>query len=74
MRGKGEVSRFPGPRGKLLVLRSLIRADLEALRMLPKMLAKRRRIRPLRRLTSSEIVRLLWRNRISLRQLSEQSN
>lgn len=74
LRGKGEVSRFPGPRGKLLVLRSLIRADLEALRMLPKMLAKRRRFQPLRRLTSSEIVRLLWRNRISLRQLSEQSN
>lgn len=72
--GRGEISRFPGSRGKLQVLRAMIRADLEAMRLVPKMLAKRPAIKRIRRLTSTEIVRLLWRNRISLRQLSRQSN
>jgi len=72
--GQGEVSRFPGLRGKLLVLQALIRADLQALRLLPRMIAKRRKLNTIHRMTSMEITQLLWRHRITLKQLSQQSN
>ena len=74
MLGQGEVSRFPGLRGKLLVLQALIRADLQALRLLPRMIAKRRKLNTIHRMTSMEITQLLWRHRITLKQLSQQSN
>ncbi len=73
MKGRGEISRFPGWKSKALVARSMIRADLEALTMLPRILRKRRRIRSLRKLSTTETIRLLWRHRISLRELSQQS-
>ncbi len=71
--GRGEISRFPGWKNKLLVARSMIRADLEALAMLPRILRKRRRIRSFRKLSTTETIRLLWKHRISLRELSQQS-
>lgn len=71
--GRGEISRFPGWKNKLLVARSMIRADLEALSMLPRILRKRRRIRSFRKLSTTETIRLLWKHRISLRELSQQS-
>lgn len=74
LRNKGEVNRFPGAGGKLRVLWTMARADWQALWMLPRMFAKRRQLAPLRKLSGSEIVRLLWRHRITLRELSEQSN
>lgn len=71
--GRGEISRFPGWKNKLLVARSMIRADLEALSMLPRILRKRRWIRSIRTLSTIEIIQLLWKHRISLRELSQQS-
>ena len=74
VRQKGEVNRFPGLGGKVRVVSALISADFQALRMLPRMIAKRRQLAGIRRLSSREITQLLWRNRISLKALSEQAN
>ena len=74
VRQRGEINRFPGSGGKLRVLLALIRADLQALRMLPRMIAKRKKLDSIRKLSSHEITQLLWRNRITLKALSEQSN
>lgn len=71
LRGKGEVSRFPGMRGKFRVATALIRGDLAALWMLPRMLRKRRRLNHIRKLTSGQLRRLLLASRISLRTLTE---
>jgi GT2 family glycosyltransferase len=67
----GELSRFPGWRGKLRLAAALVRADLEALRLLPKILRKRSQIRKIRKLSSSQVKQLLNRYRIPLRQLME---
>ena len=71
--GKGEVGRFPGLAGKLRVARSLIRGALSALPLLPSMLRKRRALKRIRKLSPSEVRRLLLRYRISLKELSEQA-
>jgi hypothetical protein len=71
--GQGEISRFPGVRGKLQAGIALINGDLEALRLLPKFLGKRRAIRKLRRLTPSETRHLLMKHRITLRELMGQA-
>jgi hypothetical protein len=73
VRGKGEVSRFPGLRGKLKVATALIRADFAALWMLPRMLRKRRRLKSIRQLTPAQLRRLLLDSRISLKTLTEES-
>ncbi|MEP7365426.1 MAG: glycosyltransferase family 2 protein [Acidobacteriota bacterium] len=74
VRSRGEINRFPGLGGKLRVVSALISADFQALRMLPRMIAKRKKLAAIRRLSSREITQLLWRNRITLKALSEQSN
>jgi len=71
--GRGEISRFPGQAGKLAVARALGQGDLEALRMLPRTLEKRRQVWRRARLTGWAAARLLWRHRIGLRELSEAS-
>lgn len=73
LRSKGEASRHPGLRGKLEILRALIRGDLAALRLLPRMLRKRRSVRSFRKLSPRQLRRLLLRYRISLKELSEQA-
>lgn len=73
-RNRGEINRFPGLSGKLRVLWTMCKADCQALWMTPRMLAKRRHLSPLRKLNGSQITRLLWKHRIPLRELSEQSN
>jgi GT2 family glycosyltransferase len=72
-RGKGEVGRFPGLSGKLVIFVAILRADLEAIRMIPNTWAKRKRFRTLRRLSSRETTRLLKQYQISLRELTEQA-
>jgi GT2 family glycosyltransferase len=72
-RGRGEASLYPGLRGKLTMAAALIRGDLEALAMLPKMLRKRRDIARLRKLSAAQARELLLGNRISLRELSRQT-
>ena len=72
MRGRGEMARFPAT-ARWRVAMALLRGDLEALTLLPSMLRKRRRLRNLRKLSPRQLRLLLWRNRITLRELSEQA-
>jgi hypothetical protein len=70
-RNKGEIRNYPGAAGKLLAATALARGMLSALPMIPKMLRKRRFLR--RRLSPREVKQLLFRYRISLKELSEQA-
>jgi GT2 family glycosyltransferase len=71
VRGKGEAARHPGIRGKLEIATALIKGDLAALRLLPRMLRKRRSVRSFRKLSPRQLRQLLLRFRIPLKQLSE---
>ena len=72
--GKGEMARFPGLGNKLRLAGTIVRADLAALRLLPRMLRKRREVRRLAKLTPTQIRRLILNNRIPVRDLVEKSN
>jgi len=71
LRNRGEVRHYIGAAGKLMAAMALLRGTLSALPLIPKMLAKRRALRPLRRLTPRQIRSLLLAHRIPLRDLSE---
>lgn len=73
LRRRGEIRKYPGLRTKLRVAMALLRGTCSALPMLPRMLRKRRQLRPIRKLTPRQLRALLLRNRISLRELSEQA-
>ena len=70
-RGKGEIGRFPGWKAKFKALLALAAGDLEAILMMPRTIAKRRRLKSLRRLSSSQVEQLLRSHTISLKTLSE---
>ena len=74
MRGKGEGKRFPGARGKLFLAGCIVRANLQAVKMVPLMWRKRLALQARRKLTSSQLRELLLRHRISLKALTEQAN
>jgi hypothetical protein len=73
LRGKGEIRRYAGPKGKLTAATALLRGTLSALPMIPSMIRKRRAFRSKHRLSPKQVRRLLLRFRIPLRELSEQS-
>lgn len=73
VRGKGEIRRYPGPKGKLAAARALVKGTLSALPMIPSMIRKRRAFRSKHRLSPKQVRRLLLRYRIKLRELSEQA-
>jgi GT2 family glycosyltransferase len=66
-RGSGDTAHFPGIRGKWSIARALLRGDLAALRLAPRMLRKRAAIDRLRRLSPREVRRLILSNRLSLK-------
>jgi GT2 family glycosyltransferase len=68
-RGAGETILFPGWKGKLRMARSLVAGDLEALRLLPRMLRKRREIRRIRKLSPRQVRHLLEQYRIPLAEI-----
>ncbi len=72
-RRKGELSRFPGVGAKLQAGLALLKGDLAALRLLPRMLARRRDVNRTRKLTPREVRSLILRHRIPLKQLTEQA-
>lgn len=74
MLGKGEASQFPGVSGKLMVVMALIKGDLMALKLLPRMLQKRRQWKRLRTLSPRQLRLLLLKYRIRLRDLSREAN
>ncbi len=71
--GRGEAGLYPGLKGKLTMAVSLIRGDLEALILAPRMWRKRREIDRFRKLLPGQVRELILGNRISLRELSGQS-
>jgi GT2 family glycosyltransferase len=71
--GRGEVGRFPGVAGKVRVALAMIKGNLSAIPLIPRMLAKRRSLRKVRRLQPSEVRRLILSHRISLKELSERA-
>ncbi|MGH9673038.1 MAG: glycosyltransferase family 2 protein, partial [Bryobacteraceae bacterium] len=70
LRSRGETTYFTGIRGKWRMAAALVRGDLQALRLLPKMLRKRGEIEKIRKLTPGEVRRMLLRHRITLRELT----
>ncbi len=71
--GKGEVARFTGLAGKLRVMRALLKGSLSALPLVPRMLAKRRSLSRLRKLSQRQVRMLILAHRITLKELSEQA-
>jgi cellulose synthase/poly-beta-1,6-N-acetylglucosamine synthase-like glycosyltransferase len=73
VRGQGEMAHYPGMRGKLRAALSLVKGDLAALRMLPRMLRKRAAVERIRKLTPGQVRALILHHRISLEALSRQA-
>jgi GT2 family glycosyltransferase len=71
--GQGEVGRYPGIRGKLQAALALLKGDWQALPLLPRMLAKRRDVDRIRKLSPREVRKLILEHRISLKQLMRQA-
>jgi len=69
-RGAGDTSHFPGLRGKLAMAGALVRGDWSALGMAPRILRKRKEVAALRKLSPREVRRLLWANRLRLREVA----
>lgn len=71
LQNRGEISRFQSPSSKLKAFLALLKGDWQALTMLPATLRKRRALKPLRRLTPSQVHRLILQYRIPLKDLSQ---
>lgn len=70
---KGELARHAGLTGKLRAALALLKGDLAALPLAPRMLLKRRQVRRMARLSPAELRRLILTHRISLKQMMEQA-
>jgi GT2 family glycosyltransferase len=70
-RGRGASGRFVAEHGRLRVLRNLAWSYFSALKLLPAALRARRRIQRTRRLSRREVMDLLRRYRIDVRELTE---
>jgi len=70
---KGEVGRYPGLSGKMGAALALLKGDLAALMLLPKMLAKRRSVNSIRKLSPREVKALILEHRIPLKELTQQA-
>ncbi|QOY91065.1 glycosyltransferase family 2 protein [Paludibaculum fermentans] len=71
LRKRGEISRFQSPSSKLKAFLALLKGDWQALQMLPSTLRKRRALKPLHRLSPSQVHQLILSHRISLKELSQ---
>lgn len=74
LKDKGEVSHYSGSTGKLRLALALIKGDLQAIPLIPKMWRKRREIESYRKLSPSQVRRLILDNRIPLKTLMEEAN
>lgn len=70
LRGAGDTAHFPGLRGKWAMARALLRGDLAALRLAPRILRKRAGIERIRQLTPRDVRRLILANRLRLRDVT----
>jgi GT2 family glycosyltransferase len=69
-RGAGDTAHFPGLVGKWSMARAIVRGDLAALRMAPRMFRKRAEVDRIRKLSPSEVRRLILAHRLSLREVA----
>jgi GT2 family glycosyltransferase len=69
-RGEGDTAYFPGLAGKWRIARGLVAGQLQAMRLAPRMLRKRAGIRRMRRLTPGQVRRLIWNNRLRLKDVA----
>ena len=69
-RGEGDTAHFPGWRGKIRMAAALVRGDLAALPLVPKMLRKRARIARIRKLSPRETHRLILANRLGWKEIA----
>ncbi|HBW19187.1 MAG TPA: hypothetical protein DEH11_09335 [Actinobacteria bacterium] len=69
-RGAGDTAYFPGLGGKWRLVRALAVGQVEALRLVPRMLRKRAGLRRIRRLSPGQVRRLIWNNRLRLRDVA----
>ena len=69
-RGAGDTAHFQGWRGKLSMAGALIRGDLAALSLAPRILRKRAGIDRFRRLSPSQVRHLILSHRLSLREVA----
>jgi GT2 family glycosyltransferase len=69
-RGKGDTAHFPGIAGKFKMARALIRGDLQALLLAPRMWRKRAEVARSRRLSPRQVRRLILAHRLSLREVA----
>ncbi len=68
--GAGDTAHFPGFAGKLAIAGALLRGDLAALRLAPRMLRKRAEVERIRQLSPAEVRRLILANRLSWRDVA----
>ena len=71
--GQGELGKYPGVRGKLQAAMALLKGDLQAIPLLPRMLAKRRALARIRKLSPRQVRKLILDHRISLKELMRQA-
>jgi GT2 family glycosyltransferase len=71
--GQGEVGKYRGTRGKLRAALAVLKGGWQALPLLPRMLAKRRHVERIRKLSPREVRKLILDHRISLKQLMRQA-
>jgi GT2 family glycosyltransferase len=69
-RGSGDTAHFPGLRGQVAIARALIRGDLSALRVAPRILRKRAAIGRIRKLSAREVRQLIFAHRLGLREVA----
>jgi len=67
---RGDTAHFPGVKGKLTMVGALVAGDWAALRLIPRMLAKRGQVERFRKLTPGEVRRLLLAHRLRLREVA----
>ncbi len=67
---EGDTVHFPGIGGKLRIAGALLAGDFGALRLLPRILAKRAQIARFRKLPPREVRRLLLAHRLTLREVA----
>jgi GT2 family glycosyltransferase len=68
---KGDTVLYPGWKGRWTMAMSLLMGDLDAIRLLPLTLRKRRRIESIRKLTPRQVKELILRHQITLKELSQ---
>jgi GT2 family glycosyltransferase len=71
--GQGEVGKYQGTRGKLRAALAVLKGGLQALPLVPRMLAKRRDVEQIRKLSPREVRKLILDHRISLKELTRQA-